>query len=84
MKLVVREIIRSYVVNLAFRWLSGGDITASANAGDVRDPGSIPGSERFPWRRTQQPIQYSCHLFLISYVSVRSIPFLSFIEPIFA
>ena len=26
----------------------------------------------------------SCHLFLISYASVRSIPFLSFIEPIFA
>ena len=27
---------------------------------------------------------YSCHLFLISYASVRSITFLSFIEPIFA
>ena len=27
---------------------------------------------------------YSCHLFLISSVSVKSIPFLSFIEPIFA
>ena len=27
---------------------------------------------------------YSCHLFLISYISVRSIPFLSFIEPMFA
>ena len=27
---------------------------------------------------------YSCHLFLISYVSVRSILFLTFIEPIFA
>ena len=27
---------------------------------------------------------YSCHLFLISYASVRSPPFLSFIEPIFA
>ena len=27
---------------------------------------------------------YSCHLFLISYASVRSIPFRSFIEPIFA
>ena len=27
---------------------------------------------------------YSCHLFLISSTSVRSIPFLSFIEPIFA
>ena len=27
---------------------------------------------------------YSCHLFLISSASLRSIPFLSFIEPIFA
>ena len=27
---------------------------------------------------------YSCHLFLLSFTSVRSIPFLSFIEPIFA
>ena len=27
---------------------------------------------------------YSCHLFLISAASVRSIPFLSFIEPVFA
>ena len=27
---------------------------------------------------------YSCHLFLISFASVKSIPFLSFIEPIFA
>ena len=27
---------------------------------------------------------YSCHLFLLSSASVRSIPFLSFIEPIFA
>ena len=27
---------------------------------------------------------YSCHLFLISYTSVRSIPFLAFIVPIFA
>ena len=27
---------------------------------------------------------YSCHLFLVSSASVRSIPFLSFIEPIFA
>ena len=29
-------------------------------------------------------VLYSCHLFLISFASVRSIPFLSFIEPIFA
>ena len=30
------------------------------------------------------PLQYSCHLFLISSASVRSILFLSFIKPIFA
>ena len=27
----------------------------SANAGDIRDVGSIPGSGRFPWRRKWQP-----------------------------
>ena len=26
-----------------------------ANAGDIRDPGSIPGVGRFPWRREWQP-----------------------------
>ena len=30
------------------------------------------------------PSMYPCHLFLISSASVRSLPFLSFIEPIFA
>ena len=39
------------------------------------------GSCRYFWYSTSF---YSCHLFLISSVSVRSIPFLSFIEPIFA
>ena len=41
----------------------------------------LSGSWRFFWYRSSV---YSCHLFLISYASVRSIPFLSFIEPIFA
>ena len=27
----------------------------SCNAGDVRDAGSVPGLERFPWRRKWQP-----------------------------
>ena len=27
----------------------------SANAGDIRDLGLIPGSGRFPWRRAWQP-----------------------------
>jgi len=30
-----------------------------ANAGKVRDVGSIPGSGRFPWRRAWQPIPVS-------------------------
>ena len=36
------------------------------------------------WRSFLYSSMYSRHLFLISSVSVRSIPFLSFIEPIFA
>ena len=31
-----------------------------ANAGDVRDKGSIPGSGRFPGGRLSNPLQYSC------------------------
>ena len=36
------------------------------------------------WRSFLYSSVYSCHLFLISSASVRSIPFLSFIEPVFA
>ena len=36
------------------------------------------------WRCLLYSSVYSCHLFLISSASVRSLPFLSFIEPIFA
>ena len=36
------------------------------------------------WRSFLYNSVYSCHLFLISSASVQSIPFLSFIEPIFA
>ena len=32
----------------------------SANAGDVRDEDSIPGSERFPGGGHGSPLQYSC------------------------
>ena len=35
------------------------------------------------WRSFLYSSVYSCHLFLISSASVRSLPFLSFIEPIF-
>ena len=31
-----------------------------ANAGDVRDTGSIPGSGRFPGGGRGNPLQYSC------------------------
>ena len=31
-----------------------------ANAGDIRDLGSIPGSGRFPGGRPGHPLQYSC------------------------
>ena len=31
-----------------------------ANAGDVRDAGSIPGSGRSPGRGNGNPLQYSC------------------------
>ena len=32
----------------------------TANAGDVRDPGSIPGSGRSPGEGNGNPLQYSC------------------------
>ena len=31
-----------------------------ANAGDARDPGSIPGLERSPGEVNGNPLQYSC------------------------
>ena len=31
---------------------------SSANAGDIRDPGSIPGSERLPGEGNGNPLQY--------------------------
>ena len=31
-----------------------------ANAGDIRDPGLIPGSGRSPGERNGNPLQYSC------------------------
>ena len=46
----------------------------------VITPSWLSGS----WSFLYSSSVYSCHLFLISYASVRSRPFLSFIEPIFA
>ena len=31
-----------------------------ANAGDIRDSGSIPGSGRSPGEENDNPLQYSC------------------------
>ena len=31
-----------------------------ANAGDARDVGSVPGSERFAGGENDNPLQYSC------------------------
>jgi len=31
-----------------------------ANAGDARDAGLVPGSERFPRLKNGNPLQYSC------------------------
>ena len=47
----------------------------------VITPSWLSGSWRSFFYRSSV---YSCHLFLISSASVRSLPFLSFIEPIFA
>ena len=46
----------------------------------VITPSWLSGS----WRSFLYSSVYFCHLFLIFYTSVRSIPFLSFIEPMFA
>ena len=32
----------------------------AANAGDIRDMGSVPGLGRYPGRRHGNPLQYSC------------------------
>ena len=32
----------------------------STSAGDIRDVGSIPGSERYPGEGHDSPLQYSC------------------------
>ena len=54
----------SVLVGLEAMWLKngedlGGNCSAgkesTCSAGDTGDLGSIPGSERFPWRRKWQP-----------------------------
>ena len=40
----------------------GGSVVKNppANAGDIRDVGSIPGSRRFPGKGNGNPLHYSC------------------------
>ena len=33
---------------------------SSANTGDIRDPGSVPGSGRYSGEGNGNPLQYSC------------------------
>ena len=45
---------------LASRCASDALASASANAGDIRDMGSIPGLGRSPEVGNGNPLQYSC------------------------
>ena len=51
-----------YVVVLPYPGFPDGLVVKNppANAGDVRDDGSIPGSRRSPGRGHGNPLQYSC------------------------
>ena len=46
---IVMVILRAFWVVLVIK-------NPPANAGDIRESGSMPGSGRFPWRRAWQPI----------------------------
>ena len=45
---IVMVILRAFWVALVVK-------NPPANAGDIRESGLMPGSERFPWRRAWQP-----------------------------
>ena len=58
-----RQIILSYRYIYKCRWASHVALVIKnlpANAGDVRDSGSISGLGRFPGERHGNPLQYSC------------------------
>ena len=49
--------------NMVYAWSSQVVLVVKnppANAGDIRDMGSIPGSGRFPGIANGNPLQYSC------------------------
>ena len=49
-----------YVMNFQASQVALVVKTPPANAGDIRDMGSIPGSGRFPGGGNGNPLQYSC------------------------
>ena len=52
-----------YLFHMLIQWgLPGGTVVKNSpvSAGDTRDAGSIPGSERFPGGGNDNPLQYSC------------------------
>ena len=49
-------------MKLLFKGFPGGSVVKnpSANSGDIRDLGSIPGSGRSPREESGNPLQYFC------------------------
>ena len=75
--------IPSHLLALFIVMLSKAHLTSHSRMSGswwVMTPSWLSGS----WRSFLYSSSYSCHLFLIPSASVRFIPFLSFIEPIFA
>ena len=80
---LVRKGKSTYALNYV-HILKSRDITLSTTVQIVKAmvfPVVMYGCENWTIKKVEQS---SCHLFLISSASVRSIPFLSFIEPVFA
>ena len=56
---MIIELNCNLVIDWGFPGGAGGK-NLPANAGDIRDTGSIPGSGRSPGGGTVNPLQYSC------------------------
>jgi len=56
------ELAKCVLLPPAPRHSSGGSDgkESACNSGDIRDPGSIPGSRRSPGEGNGNPLQYSC------------------------
>ena len=48
------------ILYLGFSGCTSGKKNPSANAGDIRNIGSVPGSGRCPGEGNGNPLQYSC------------------------